>query len=129
MPALIRGDRLLPATRAEVLSAFLYRWTVENERRARESQPWLAHELPIVEPAMLTDAEWLASSAFYVNDDGTLTADRHADLAAQAPHPLCICCKWTLRPQDHANPIPGTATFKCDMCAHGWGACCKERRT
>jgi hypothetical protein len=124
MPTLIRGDRLLPPTRAEVLSAYGYRWTVENQSRAEGLFDVRAAPGSITS----TDAEWLRAHAFWCNRDGRLTANRKsAEPADWASDPPCICCKWHLRPQDHANPIPGTATFKCDMCAHGWGACCKER--
>ena len=128
MPTLIRGDRLLPATRAEVLSAFGYRWTVENRSRA---VAWYGQvNCRPRGRAIETDAAWLKSHAFYVNKDGKLSARRtHAEPADWAPDPLCICCRWSLRPQDHAVPIPGTVTFKCDMCAQARGACCKERWT
>lgn len=130
MPILIRGDRLAPATRDEVLRAFGYRWTVENETRAREWTNWeRGANAAFSQPKpMLLDAEWLRAHAFWCNRDGRLTANRRsAEPADWAPDPLCICCKWPLRPQDHAVPISGTTTFKCDMCIHGWGTCCKER--
>lgn len=126
MPTLIRGDRLLPEARAEVLAAFGYRWTVENESRARE---WSGPYPPETRPAMRSDAEWLREHSFYVNRDGSLSCGkwRSAGHWTQAPDPRCACCGFTLRPQDHANPIPGTATFKCDMCVHRRGICCEER--
>jgi hypothetical protein len=121
MPILIRGDRLLSATRAEVLDAFGYRWTVENEERARR---WAAMPARHTAPT-LTDAEWLRTHAFYVNRNGALTTRRGAQSAISAPDPECACCGVRLRPQDSARPVPGTATFKCDLCAQGWGTCCK----
>lgn len=80
MPRLVRGDQLSPETRAVVLSAYGYRWTVENRERARM---WYgkANCRPRNRPTQ-TDAEWLREHAFYVNRDGKLTANRtHAEPA------------------------------------------------
>jgi hypothetical protein len=128
MPTLIRGDRLSPEVRDEVLRAYGYRWTVENEKLARAWLGFAGAPLP-VSSATQTDAEWLAEHAFGVNKDGRLSARRHAAPATNSPDPQCACCGWTLRPQDSARQMPGTNTVRCDLCAHGWGDCCKARRT
>lgn len=65
MPHLVRGDCLNDAARIDVLAAFVYRWTIENERQARAAQPDC--QLPLV-----TDAEWLRSHASYITRAGRL---------------------------------------------------------
>lgn len=64
---LIRGDRLKPETRAEVLRAYGYRWTHENETRARL---WFGARVPTA--PLVSDAEWLRTHAFSVRKDGKL---------------------------------------------------------
>lgn len=58
--ALVRGDRLKPATRARVLAAFVHRNTVEHPFPASGGD------------GRQTDAEWLQRCAFKVNRDGSL---------------------------------------------------------
>jgi hypothetical protein len=69
---LVRGDMLSESARREVLSAFGYRWTVENAGR---SKSWFAHGkagLPTI--PCVKDSEWLASHAFHVLRDGSRLA-------------------------------------------------------
>lgn len=84
--ACINGSKLSPATRQEVLSAYGYRWTVENERRARE---WFrAGKAEPPTAPLVTDEEWLADHAFHVTRDGRLDArHRHAE-------PACLADDW-----------------------------------
>jgi hypothetical protein len=77
MPKLIRGNELNEHQRREVLAAFGYRWTKENEVRARTWYKSGGHEPPTMQ--LQADAEWLAEHAFYVNRDGSRTARRHAE--------------------------------------------------
>lgn len=63
---LIKGSQLNLGQRAMVLERFGYRWTVENEERARR---WLrggrfADEL-------VSDNQWVADHAFYFIKDGS----------------------------------------------------------
>jgi len=72
---LVNGSKLLPATRAEVLRCFMYRWTFENERRARYSHSVGGHNPPTM--PLVTDEQWLREHAFYVRNDGALARNRH----------------------------------------------------
>jgi len=70
---LVRGDRLPAEARAEVLRAYIYRWTAENPDRERawrgiKGQPTLP---------LQSDAAWLAEHAFHVTDSGRLARNRH----------------------------------------------------
>lgn len=82
---LIRGDRLSPELRQQVLNAFIYRWTRDNPRRVEVYGNCPAcdircphvgkadgHNHPTIE--MVTDEEWLCEHAFYVTGDGFLSA-------------------------------------------------------
>lgn len=66
MPRCIRGDKLTPAQRLEVLAAFVHRDTVER--------PWIEKDRirhgRTVE--RVTDEEWLKTHAFYITQDGHL---------------------------------------------------------
>lgn len=57
---LIQGSILTPFQKAQVLAAFIHRWTRENSRRTQGVQ-----DLP-------SDEEWLANKAFYFNRYGNL---------------------------------------------------------
>lgn len=70
---LVNGADLLPATRAEVLRTFVYRWTFENERMARCA--YVMHTPPTA--PLVTDEQWLREHAFYVRNDGALARNRH----------------------------------------------------
>lgn len=62
------GSELPEATKREVLSAYGYRWTIENEARARQ---W--HGAGTTPPQSLpTDAAWLADHAFATTRSGRL---------------------------------------------------------
>lgn len=72
--ACVNGLKLSDRARREALGAFGYRWTRENEKRARA---WYA--VGKVEPptmALISDSDWLAQHAFHVKKDGTLNARR-----------------------------------------------------
>ncbi len=76
--AIIRGDRLPQRLKDEVLRAYGYRHTVENEARERA---WL-HGTPPPTSARVTDAQWLRDHAFHVNDG--LLAHTYAEPAVMA---------------------------------------------
>lgn len=69
---LVKGNNLNPKTRAEVLRAFIYRWTTGNQRRA---EAWKGLDTPTI--PLQSDEQWLAEHAFHVNKDGRLAANRH----------------------------------------------------
>ena len=104
---LIQGSSLNPSLRAEVLSRFIFRWTIENSREAyggrcpaceqvapfpyicgqdlpdgpvthtRES--WHAYHAPLE-----TDKVWLSKHAFYVTDRGKLSEEKPCEPAYMA---------------------------------------------
>jgi hypothetical protein len=80
---LIKGTDLNPAQRAQVLSAFIYRWTSDNSQR-----PYVYHacptcdiRTPFVGPSaaghnhptvpLETDDQWLTARAFWFLNDGS----------------------------------------------------------
>ena len=63
---LIKGENLNPRQQSIVLNAFGYRWTVENEGRARN---WLNDNTP-TNPSK-SDKQWLADHAFHFIKDGS----------------------------------------------------------
>ena len=84
--ACVNGAKLNADAREQVLSTFGYRWTVENETRARR---WCATG-GIEPPTMplVTDSEWLASYAFHVTKTGRLDTRRRYTL------PACMADDW-----------------------------------
>ena len=84
---LLAGSTLTPRQQAQVCSAFVHRWTVENARQTYQGRcpacaqgaptgmtepQWHAHHMPLT-----TDAEWIAAHAFYFVKDGSrLAANR-----------------------------------------------------
>lgn len=71
---LIKGENLTPEQKKQVLSAFVYRWTVENMNRAKIAYKNLSS--PSIEP--IPDSQWLAEHAFYFRKDGRLAnSPRH----------------------------------------------------
>ena len=73
MPAkLVKGKNLTAKQVKQVKAAFIYRWTVENEVRARQLHG--AHA-PTCE--LETDEAFLNSHAFYIRKDGNLAARPH----------------------------------------------------
>lgn len=72
---LVKGERLTLAQRRQVLEAFGYRWTIENERRARQ---WLGS---IAAP--ISDDEWIRLHAFHCTESGAIIL-RHAEAARLA---------------------------------------------
>ena len=92
---LVRGDRLTPRQRAEVLAAFIYRWTKDNAQRVQAwgrcskcdvCNPYVnlksaeGHSHPTV--PLVSDAEWLRQHAFYVTANGDLSQrHRHCEPA------------------------------------------------
>jgi hypothetical protein len=69
---LVKGDKLAPETRREVLNAFVYRLTSENGYPARNP---CGARVPAI-----SDTQWLSEHAFYVRVDGKLARNRrHAE--------------------------------------------------
>lgn len=86
MSQLIQGSCTNGKTRQAIFAQFVHRWTHENARQtfrgecpacaqgAPESmtkEQWHAYHAPLV-----SDAQWLADHAFYVNNDGSLDQRR-----------------------------------------------------
>jgi len=73
---LIKGEQLTPRQKSIVLSAFGYRWTIENYQRA---MTWFGlHGKPTVAP--IPDEQWLAEHAFqFVNDGSRLGTRKHCE--------------------------------------------------
>lgn len=69
MSKLVIGTNLKPETRKYVLAAYTYRLTTENGYPKRN--PCNA-SVPAI-----SDTQWLAEHAFYVNRDGALSANRN----------------------------------------------------
>lgn len=66
----IAGDKLTPTQGLAVLNAYGYRWTIENQARARQ---WLGGARGVPTISLVTDAEWLADHAFYVTRQGEIS--------------------------------------------------------
>lgn len=86
-------------TRQQVLRQFVHRWTHENAKQTyggkcpgceqatrggciitgqKETlKKWTREEWHAYHTPLTTDADWLASHAFYVNKDGTLDSRRN----------------------------------------------------
>jgi len=71
---LIKGENLTPKQAQEVKSAFGYRWTIQNESRARNwNRAGGSPSIPLID-----DEQWLKEHAFYFRKDGKLaTRPRH----------------------------------------------------
>ena len=67
MNGYVRGDNLPPTARAEVLAAFIYRWTSDNPSRKRAYARIARPRVP-----RITDEEWLRRYAFRVTKAGRL---------------------------------------------------------
>ena len=84
----VNGSKLSDSARREVLSAFGYRWTAENEKRARQWYKTSKMEPPTA--PLISDGEWLDQHAFHVVKDSTRLSARlcHAE-------PACMADDWT----------------------------------
>jgi hypothetical protein len=69
---LLKGDKLNSSQRQQVLSAFGYRWTKENETRARSWYKSSGFHPPMT--ALQTDDQWLKEHAFHFTKDGSRLA-------------------------------------------------------
>lgn len=91
---LILGSQLSPQARAQVLNAFIYRWTTGNTQRARVYKcakcdvrtPYQntisanGHTHPTM--PLISDEQWLNEHAFWITKDGSLARNRnHAEPA------------------------------------------------
>jgi hypothetical protein len=65
---LIKGNDLSAQQRKDVLASFVYRLTTENGYPARN--PCNARV------AAISDAQWLAEHAFWINNDGSLSFNK-----------------------------------------------------
>lgn len=68
---LVKGNELPANLKAQVLNAYIYRWTVENQR---VSEVYANISCPTMEK--VSDAEWLAAHAFHVTKAGKLDSRR-----------------------------------------------------
>ena len=75
MTKLVRGDKLAPSVRADVLRRYVHRMTDE----ARTSFPQFAKYMLAQGYRMprQNDDQWLSTKAFYVIDDGSRLDNRH----------------------------------------------------
>jgi hypothetical protein len=70
---LIKGSNLTDKQRAIVLSAYIYRWTTGNSRRAEVYAKIGSPKIPLQ-----SDETWLAEHAFhFVKDGSRLNANHH----------------------------------------------------
>ena len=60
-----KGENLSPEQIKHVKSAYGYRWTIQNENRARN---WLGESAPTI--ALIDDEQWTKEHAFYFRKDG-----------------------------------------------------------
>jgi len=76
---LIKGENLNPKQKAEVLNAFIYRWTKDNNRREEVYHNIGKPSLPLLQ----SDDEWLAERSFHFVKDGSRLSGnwKHAELA------------------------------------------------
>jgi hypothetical protein len=96
---LVAGTELTPEMRKQVQDAFIYRWTLDNPRRADvyhcdkcdvANQPYVneqsaeGHQHPTI--PMISDDQWIQEHSFYFTNDGRLQARRHAQPAYLAQH-------------------------------------------
>jgi hypothetical protein len=72
----VKGDKLSAKVQQEILNGYIYRWTKENHARAKALHEKLG-SIPTI--PLISDAQWLATHAFKVNKDGSLSKNvRHA---------------------------------------------------
>jgi hypothetical protein len=64
----VRGDKLSPKLRAEVLARFLYRWTHSNPNRERVWRGLSSRPTTL----LISDEEWLRRYCFRVTRKGEL---------------------------------------------------------
>lgn len=88
MPRLIKGSELNAGQRAQVLNAYVHRWThtcPAGKRVQEETARQLEAAGKEAKP-LQTDEEWLADHAFYFTNDGSrLAANRsHCEPAYMA---------------------------------------------
>jgi hypothetical protein len=69
---LIKGDDLNQTQTEQVLSAFIYRWTSDNNARERV---WANISKPTI--PLVSDNQWLKDHAFWFINDGSRLATRH----------------------------------------------------
>jgi len=72
---IVRGDKLPYNLQREILNSFGYRWTKENEGRARSWYATGGVKPPRI--PLISDAQWLREHAFHVTKDGRLSLRHH----------------------------------------------------
>ena len=70
---IIKGNELNHKQRAQVLSAYIYRWTSDNPRRKSVWNNVVGK--PTV--PLITDNQWLTEHAFWFLNDGSRSARTH----------------------------------------------------
>ena len=73
MSQLVPGLKLSDQLKAEVLNAYKYRWTTNNEQRV----DWWADINNKPTTPLISDEEWLATHAFWITKSGKLDARMH----------------------------------------------------
>ena len=71
---LIKGENLTEAQKGEVLNAYGYRWTIENQKRAALRSFHIQKNLP--KDMLISDWQWIKDHAFYITQKGHLDARR-----------------------------------------------------
>jgi hypothetical protein len=71
---LVKGEHLTMAQRRQVFDAFGYRWTIENEQRARQ---WLG-KIAAPTAAPISDEAWIRLHAFHCTESGAIML-KHAE--------------------------------------------------
>lgn len=75
MPTLTKGKNLNSAQIEQVKRSFVHRMTQENRRNVEsmyKRQGWTLHETKCGANPWESDAEWIASHAFYILKNGAL---------------------------------------------------------
>lgn len=68
---LVRGDKLNAEQIQEVKRQFVLRWTADNGQRVSAWRGMDTPKMPLV-----SDEKWLADHAFYINENGRLSASK-----------------------------------------------------
>lgn len=67
-----KGENLTPEQIKQVKSAYGYRWTIQNENRARM---WIGNSVPTM--SLIEDEQWIKEHAFYFRKDGKLSKNHN----------------------------------------------------
>jgi hypothetical protein len=80
------GAKISGQLKREILNGYPYRWTIENETRARQFYRAGGHNPPSI--PLVSDETWLSQHSFAVTSKGKLDRRKnHAD-------PACLAHDW-----------------------------------